>query len=306
MKPDLSHILTFLHVVEQGSFTKAADLLNISKSVVSKHVCALEEALSCQLLSRSTRKLEITEIGQQYYQSLKNIPAQLTEAEDLIHDYQAEPKGLLKVIAPANFESSLKADVVPNFLKQYPKVQLQLEFEKNPEEYVNSSFDVIIMWKLNHDIFPSYNLISKKLFSMPIGIYAAPKYLKKHGTPKVPEDLQHHNCFSQIDFKWPFKEKNKEVRYVQVSGNLKTKSVEIIHAATLQGLGIAYSYPFVFQQALKDKTAVKLLDDYTQFYADIHAFYQQSTYRQIKVSAFIQCVQDYYVKMQEEILGRGK
>lgn len=306
MKPDLSHILTFLHVVEQGSFTKAADLLNISKSVVSKHVCALEEALSCQLLSRSTRKLEITEIGQQYYQSLKNIPAQLTEAEDLIHDYQSEPKGLLKVIAPANFESSLKADVVPNFLKQYSKVQLQLEFEKNPEDYVNSSFDVIIMWKLNHDIFPNYNLISKKLFSMPIGIYASPKYLKKHGTPKVPEDLRNHNCFSQIDFKWPFKTKNKDVKYVEVSGNLKTKSVEIIHAATLQGLGIAYSYPFVFQQALKDKTAVKLLDDYTQFYADIHAFYQQSTYRQIKVSAFIQCVQAYYVKMQEEILGRGK
>lgn len=306
MKPDMSHILTFLQVVEQGSFTKAADLLKLSKSVVSKHVCALEEALACQLLNRSTRKLEMTEIGQQYYQRLKNIPAQLTEAQDLIHDYQAEPKGLLKVIAPANFESSLKADVVPNFLKQYSKVKLQLEFEKNPEDYINSSFDVIIMWKLNHDIFPNYNLVSKKLFSMPIGVYASPKYLKKHGTPKVPEDLQAHNCFSQIELKWPFKMKNKGVKYVEVSGNLQTKSVEIIHAATLQGLGIAYSYPFVFQQALKDKTAVKLLEDYTPFYADIHAFYQQSAYRQLKVSAFIQCVQSYYLKMQEEILGRGK
>ncbi len=306
MKPDMSHILTFLHVVEQGSFTKAAELLKISKSVVSKHVCALEDALSCQLLNRSTRKLEITELGQHFYQSLKNIPTQLAEAQDIIHDYQSEPKGLLKVIAPANFESSLKADVVPNFLKQYPKVKLQLEFEQKPEEFINSNFDVLIMWKLNYDIFPNYNLISKKLFSMPVGVYASPKYLKKHGTPKVPEDLREHNCFAQIEFKWPFKMKNKAVKYVEVSGNLQTKSVEIIHAATLQGLGIAYSYPFVFQQALKDKTAVKILDEYTQFHADIHAFYQQSVYRQLKVSAFIQCVQEYYLKMQEEILRRGK
>ena len=304
--PDMAHILTYLIVAESGSFTKAATTLKVSKSVVSKHISALEEALSCQLLHRSTRKLVLTEIGQHYYESLKNIPNQLADAQDLIHNYQSEPKGLLKVIAPANFESALKNEVVQTFLTQYPKVKLQLEFEKKPEDYIDSDVDIMIMWKLNQDNFPNYNLVSKKIFTMPIGVYAAPDYLKKYGTPKTPNDLLNHNCFSQIDFKWPFKMKNQSINYVAVSGNLKTKSVEIIHEATLQGLGIAYSYPFVFEKALEDKLAVKLLEDYTQLYVDIHAFYRQSAYRQVKVSAFIQCIQHYYQKMQSEILERGR
>jgi DNA-binding transcriptional LysR family regulator len=306
MAPDMSHILTYLTVVEQGSFTKAAAILRVSKSVVSKHIGALEEALACQLLQRSTRKLVVTEIGQHYYQSLKSIPNLLADAQELIHNYQSEPAGLLKVIAPANFESSLKVDVVRHFLTQNPKVKLHLEFEQRPQDHLDGDFDVIILWKLSQENFPSYNLISKKLFSMPVGVYAAPKYLQKHGTPKVPEDLLSHNCFSTIDFKWPFKTENDAIEYVGVSGNIQTKSVEIIHEATVQGLGIAYSYPVVFQQALKNKSAVKLLENFTQLYVDVVAFYRQSAYKQAKVSAFIQSIQAYYQKRQDEILKRGQ
>lgn len=306
MAPDVTHILTYIKVIEQGSFTKAAQVLNLSKSVVSKHVCALEAVLECQLLQRSTRKLVVTEIGLRYYQSVKNIPSQLDHAQEMIFGYQDVPKGVLKVIAPANFESSLKADVIPTFLTQNPQVTLDLQFEKKPQEYINGDFDIVIMWKLSQNNFPDYNLLTKKLFTMPVGIYAAPKYLHRHGTPKVPEDLLAHNCFSTIDFKWPFKMKNGAIQHIDVQGNLQTRSAEIIHEAAVQGLGVAYSYPFVFEQALRNNSVVKLLDEYTQFFVDIHVFYHQSAYKPLKVCAFIECVQDCYQKMQNEILRRGE
>jgi DNA-binding transcriptional LysR family regulator len=306
MKPDFTHILTYLAVVEHGSFTKAATILKISKSVVSKHISALEEALSAQLMHRSTRKILLTEVGQHYYDHLKSIPDQLEQASHVIHNYQAEPMGILKVIAPANFEYALRGEVLHDFLTRYPQVKLHVEFEKHPEDFIDSDFDIIILWKFNLEELPAYNLVTKKLFTMPIGMYASPEYLKKHGTPKKPADLTKHNCFSVIDTKWPFKMKDDRIEYVHVSGNLLTESVQVIHAAAMQGLGIAYSYPFVFQQALKDKTAVKLLESYTQLFVDINAYYRQSAYRQKKVGAFIECVQGYYQRIHHEVMARGK
>ena len=306
MKPDIEYIMTFIKVVELGSFTSAACDMNLSKSVVSKHVSSLEEALNVRLLKRTTRKLNVTDVGQIFYEQVKNIPYEIEHAQQAIQPYNDEPHGLLKVISPANFISSLKEEVVPNYLTKYQKVNLNLRGVRPVAAYVNDEFDIIIVWKLQHLNFPDYNMVGAKLFSMPIGIYATPEYLAEFGTPKTPDDLMDHNCFSSAGKRWPFRESTGTVYYKNIDGRLRSQNDEIIQAACVRGVGIAYSYPFLFEKELRSGAVVQLLEDYTQVFIEMYAFYHPTPYLPPKISTFIDEMKDYYRSRQDEIMARGK
>lgn len=303
--PDIEHIMTFIKVVELGSFTSAAYDLGISKSVVSKHVSSLEEALHSRLLKRTTRKLSITDVGKVFYEQVKNIPYEIQHAQQAIQPFNDEPHGLLKVIAPANFITSLKDEVVPDYLLKYPKVNLSLRGVRPVINYVNEEFDVIILWKLAHVNFPDYNMVAVKLFSMPVGVYATPEYLEEHGTPQHPDDLLNHNCFSSTGRRWPFRQEDGSVYYINIDGRLRSKSDEIIHAACSNSVGIAYSYPFLFQDELQNGTVVQILKDYTHIYIEMYAFYHPTSFLPPKISAFNEALKSHYHARQEEILSRG-
>lgn len=303
MRHNIEHILSYIKVVELGSFTKAAQELRLSKSVISKHISALEENLKTQLIKRSTRQLMVTEIGQAFYQQVKTIPEQLNNATNFLHAYHEQPHGLLKVISPINFSASLKLEVVPQFMKQFPEVKLQLRFERPVEDYVNDDFDIIVMWKFDHVNFADYNLVAKPLFKMPVGIYATPAYLQQFGTPQTPEDLQQHHCLSSISNKWPFRDADGNMSLQHISGNLETNSDEMIHGVVMNDLALAYSYPFMYLQALSQGTVVPVLQDYTHMTLDICAFYHPSPYQPMKIRAFLQAMQTYYERTQLEILS---
>ncbi len=292
--PQIDHIMTFIQVVEHGSFTAAADKLRLSKSIISKHVTALEEALETQLFERSTRKLAITEPGLAYYQEVKIIPEHLAAGQNVLQPFTQHPKGILKVITPANLTASLKKQVIPEYLINYPEVDIQLRSVRPVSKYVGENFDVIILWKLSHMTFPDYNLIAKKLLSLPIQIYATPAYLKQYGTPKKPEDLLKHNCFASVGNHWPFKTHSGSVKFLTVSGRLHTKNDEVIQGAVLAGAGITYSYPFLFQEALLQKQVTPILEQYTHLNIDVAAFYHPSQYLPRKTSAFIETLLSYY------------
>jgi DNA-binding transcriptional LysR family regulator len=304
-KPNIEHIFTFIKVVESGSFTAAADLLGLSKSVVSKHVSALEDVLQAQLIKRTTRKLNVTDIGREYYDQVKSIPYAVEHAQQAIQPHKDEPRGKLKVISPLNFISSLKLDVVPQYLLQHPHVELELLGVRPVIDYLDEQFDVIILWKLQHDTFLNYNLQSVKLFSMPIGVYASPDYLAKHGAPKTPADLKSHNCFSSLGNSWPFKQAGGDVFSVDVGGRLNTNSDEVVDAVCSQNGGIAYSYPFVFYKSLKRGHVLPILSDYTHVFIELYAFYHPTSFLPRKIAVFIEEMQTYYQARQNEILERG-
>jgi DNA-binding transcriptional LysR family regulator len=305
-KPDIEYIMTYIKVVELGSFTSAAYDMNLSKSVVSKHVSSLEEALNVRLLKRTTRKLSVTDVGKVFYEQVKNIPYEVENAQMAIQPYNDEPHGLLRVISPANFIASLKEEVVPNYLLKHEKVNLNLRGVRPVDEYVNDEYDVIILWKLQHLNFPDYNMVGVKLFSMPIGIYAAPEYLEKHGTPQTPDDMVNFNCFSSAGRRWPFRERDGNVYYKNIDGRLRSKNDDIIHAACVAGVGIAYSYPFLFEKELRAGKVVQILQDYTQVFVEMYGFYHPTPYLPPKISAFIDELKLYYRSRQEEIMARGQ
>jgi len=306
MKPNIEHIVTFIHVVDKGTFTGAAEHLNVSKSVVSKHVSALEYALGSELLKRTTRKLIPTEIGRAFYHQVKTIPDQVQEAEQRVQTFTEKPVGSLKVIAPVNLSASLKDEIVPAFLKEHEGMKLLLQFENRTEHHTEDEFDVIILWKLNVTDFPAYNLIPKKLFTMPIGIYGTPQYFKQHGTPKTPEDLVEHNCISSAGNRWPFKETKGSVEYHHMSGNLETTSDAVIKSLVMHHQALAYSFPFVFEEELKKGKVVSVLDSHTQVCVELYAFYHPSPYLPPKIVSFISSVTKHYHAMQEMISKRGQ
>lgn len=302
----IEYIMTYIKVVELGSFTSAAHDMNLSKSVVSKHVSALEEVLNVRLLKRTTRKLTVTDVGQVFYDQVKNIPYQVEHAQMAIQPFNDQPHGLLRVISPDNFISSLKEEVVPGYLLKYQNVDLNLRGVRPVSDFVNDEYDIIILWKLQHLNFPDYNMVAVKLFSMPIGIYATPEYLAEHGTPKTPDDLAQHNCFSSAGKRWPFREKDGTVYYKNIDGQLRSQNDEIIQAACMRGVGIAYSYPFLFEKELKSGRVIQVLQEYTQVFIEMYAFYHPTPYLPPKISTFIDAMKDYYRARQEEIMTRGQ
>lgn len=306
MKTNPEHVLSFIAVVEYGSFTRAARELHVSKSMVSKHIQALEDRLDVELVKRSTRQLVITDIGQAYYQQVKNIPEQLQAGLETIQPFLSEPKGILRVLSPANFAASLRDTVIPQFMTQYPNITLQISFFRPAEQHAitQEAFDVIILWKLNTNQFPNYNLIPNKLFSMRIGLYATADYLENKGTPQQPSDLLNHNCFSSIGNNWPFIVPNKGLEYTRVSGTLETSDDSVIQSVTRAGLGINYGYPFMYQDDMKNGLIKKVMTSYTDMQLDIAAFYQPSPRVPLKVRAFMDAIKTHYTGMQAEILQR--
>ena len=141
---------------------------------------------------------------------------------------------------------------------------------------------------------------------MPVDAYASKAYLKKHGEPKTPQDLERHNCFSSVGDRWPFREKGRSSYHLTVSGNLETQSDDIVHSATVSGLGIAYAYPFLFQKELAKKQVVPILQKHTELYIDIYAFFHPTAYVPQKIRAFIDMLQGHYQDMQDQILRRGE
>lgn len=301
MKVEIEHIVTFVTVVEQKSFTAAAIALGVSKSVVSKHISALEDALKNQFLIRTTRQLQVTDAGLAYYQHVKTIPDLVEQAMHMLQSYNDTPQGLLRLLSPANLSNSLKKEVIPTFLLNYPKVKLHLRFARRPEDDLHEKFDIAVLWKLSNENFPNYDLIAKKLISIPIGMYASKNYLKKHGIPQTPDDLAGHNCFSSGGLRWPFREENGEVYFRIVEGNLDTNDDEIIKTAVMKGLGIAYSHRVLFQDELNSREVVPVLQNYSQLFIDVCAFYQPTTFVPLKISKFIDAMQTYYHQIQNEL-----
>ena len=285
-------------VIEHGSFSQAAKAMGISKSIVSKHITALEYCFKIQLIERSTRKLVITEAGKTFYNQIKDLPNQLISAGKSLESFQSKPQGRLKVYAPINLCASIKNDIIPLFLSTYPDVILDIKFVRPVEQYLQETFDIIILWNVSSKPFPNYNLYMKKLFTTETGLYATKKYLDKHGKPKHPNELTKHNCFSSIGSHWPFIDpKDSKIFYIDVQGNLLSQSDELMHAATLKDIGISYEYPFLFSEELATKKVKKVLNNYTDIHIDVAAFYHPSQYIPLKITTFLEIMQQHYDKL---------
>lgn len=286
----------FARVVAAGSFSAAARDLGVSTAVVSRRIATLEARLGVRLLHRTTRRIALTDEGAHYHESIVRILQELEEAEAAATAGRAEPRGLLKVALPASFGHRHIAPLIPVFAGHYPKVELALQLSDRPVALVEEGFDLAIRIAQLTDS----SLAARKLAPNRRVVCASPAYLKKHGEPRSPADLERHNCLvgnwdHELSMTWEYREASGRRGEVRVRGHYACDNWEVLRDWALAGLGIALKSTWDVRDHLEDGSLVPLLPGYT-FGTDvaIYAVYPHRRHLPAKTRAFIDFLADSF------------
>lgn len=284
----LTDIAVFVQVVESGSFTKAAERLALSKAVISKYVNRLEERLGARLLNRTTRRLSLTEVGQTFYQGSLRGLNELYEAEAEVSRLQDAPRGTLRLSAPMSFGILHIAPALPDFMKRYPGLKVDMELNDRYLDMINEGFDVAIRGALE---LPDSSLVSRRLCTRKHVVVAAPCYIEQHGCPRKPEELAGHNVLSfsyqQSALNWSFVGPDQKTVSVKVSSRVQMNNSLALKEMLMAGMGIMRTPTFVVGQDIQEGRLFQLLPDYEAIEGAIYVVYPQRRHLSPKVRAFI-------------------
>ncbi len=285
----------FAAVVEAGNFTAAAERLGISRAAASKHVLQLEERLSARLLNRTTRRVSVTEAGRAFYEQCRRILADLEEAERSAGELHNEPRGELRIIAPTNFGLAEIGAAITDLVLAYPRLRINLTLNDRVTDPIEEGYDIAI--SVGRPRGTSSSLIARKLNTSRRILCAAPDYLARRGTPRLPEDLAQHACltYSYLDTpdEWHLIGHDGE-RVVKISGPIVTSHREVLKTATVRGLGIAYGPVIFFRDDLKAGRVIEVLPKFKLPEATIYAVYPVGQQRSAKVLAFNDFMTRYF------------
>lgn len=284
----LSDIEVFVQVVESGSFTAAADRLELSKSVISKYVTRLEDRLGARLLNRTTRKLSLTEVGQAFYHKTRIALQDLEDARTEVSRLQAEPRGVLRLNAPMSFGILHLAPRLVDFHQQYPEVRVDLNLDDRKLDVIEEGFDLSV----RISDLPDSSLIARRLCRCRHAIVASPKYLKEMGKPANPADLSKHRIltyrYQESSLNWHFLRGDKSTEQVQIDGHTRINNSLAIRQAVLSGLGIARMPTFSVGEDIKEGKLVKLFGNYDLPEVSIFLIYPQRRHLSPKIRAFVE------------------
>lgn len=258
MKDRLNGMRVFAQVVEAKSFSAAASQIGMSTSLASRHVSALERALSVKLLNRSTRKLSLTEAGSVFYEHCARIVQEAELAEQRLTQTQSEPAGLVKVTAVPAFAVRHILPALAEFHRKYPKVQVKLFCSNRTLDLGNEGFDLGI----RVSGAPAAHLVARKLVVNRSVLCATPAYLERHGTPRCIEDLRTHECvlFPPIAPKGVWTLQRDRRKYsIKVAGMLETDEMDAVRSAVVAGLGIGILPVYMVVDDLRQGQLVPLL-----------------------------------------------
>jgi DNA-binding transcriptional LysR family regulator len=274
---------TFALVVDSGSFAAAAKRLAVSPATVTHNVQLLEDYFGVRLLNRTTRKLSLTEVGQQYYDYCARILADIEEAERFVASSQATPRGLLRLNTSV-WLANVVAPLIPEFSASFPNVSFEVIMTHQMVDMVERGFDLAV----RAGPLPDSSLICRRIGIVPLTLCAAPDYLARRGTPERPADLISHNCltFTNISQRWRLAGAEGEIE-IDVTGNLRSNNFEVLRRATLAGHGISLLPVAGLITELKEGRLVPLLPNYRTDDPIVHAIYPASRYLSTAVRAFL-------------------
>lgn len=227
-------ITEFVTVVELHSFTAAAQHLGLSVAQVSRQIAALERRLSTRLLYRTTRRVSVTEPGQQYYRHCKASLDGLLEAERALSQTLDKPAGHLRITAPVFYGETVIAPILHRYLRDFPAVTAELNLDNRKLDLVAEAYDLGIRLGPSEDASQT----GRQLASRTHHVCASPAYLQQHGEPQTLTDLKHHQCIVGRRGTWRFQENEGRIREFPVQGRLRCNSGIAVVDAALQGLGL--------------------------------------------------------------------
>ena len=287
----MSEIEVFVKVVETGSFSAAADALNLSPSAVSKIVARVEARLGLPLAIRSTRRLRLTAEGEDYFARGRQILKDIESLEMGVKESAGQIGGALRVSCNVPFGMHVVAPLLPGFLAAFPEIRLEFSLSDSTADLIRESIDVAI----RTGVLADSTIRARKLVSSPRHIVAAPAYLARHSTPNEPRDLLNHNCltlgFNKNYGKWPFRISQDGVVTqldLAVKGNLALDDGESLRRFAIDGVGLARLSDFHIGPDLQAGRLVCVLEDYNPGDREpVSIIYADQSHLAARIRAFV-------------------
>ena len=268
--PDFEGLAIFAKVVELRSFAAAATELALSKATVSKAVTRLEQRLGARLFNRTSRRLALTDAGQKLSERAARLLADGEAVENEALAQSVSPCGLVRFAVPMTFGVKAVAPILPEFLKQYPDVAIDLHLSDAMVDLIGEGFDA----GLRIANLPDSSLIARRLCAMPRHTVASPAYLKRYGRPTHPMHLAQHKCLGYAYLStagvWHYTNAAGEQASVRPAGPLRVNNGEALMPALLAGLGIADLPDFIIGDAISSGEVEVILKDWKQTEGSVH------------------------------------
>lgn len=287
---NLSDILIFIRVADSGSFTKAAELLNLSRSAVGKSIQRLETHLSSRLIHRTTRTLSLSDEGTLFYESAQRILQEVADAENLILKRHQTPTGRLRITVPVAFGRLHVMPVLRDFLAAYPAIDLEVIFSDDYLDLIHDGIDLAIRFGSLQDS----SLIQQRLATHQLISCASPQYLAEHGLPKSLEDLAEHQQLIYLHqgraTPWRYYVQGRDVEY-PAYGRIRLYDVEALRDTALAHFGIAQIGAFLISEELAAGRLIPILQDIAPLIQPIYAVYPSKRHLSLKVKSLLQFIE---------------
>lgn len=283
----LQSMAIFVDVVSLGSFTAAADAHDISAPMVGKHIRFLEEQLGARLLTRTTRRQHLTEIGRHYVERCRQILEDVRAAESQAAELRAIPRGHLRVSAPVSFGGGPLTAAITDYLRRYPEVSVDLVLSNRLEDLVEAGYDVAVrVGRLADSSF-----VARELLPYRMQICAAPAYLERAGIPQTPADLAQHECLGFAHWHktlgWQLDAHSREEA---PSSRFTADNGQALLTAAVNGFGIIMQPHTLLAADVAAGRLVPILEAWLPAPRPMHVLYPQDRRNVPKLTAFVDLV----------------
>ncbi len=284
----LRSLETFCAAAELASFTKAASALSVTPAAISRAIARLEARLGVRLFVRTTRRIRLTEAGEQYFQRCRDILAQLAEAERQVAGHQIEPAGVIRISIPTTYGHRI-LPLLPEFRARHPKVRIDAHVSNRNIDFAEEGFDLAVRIRAPKDS----RLIVRKLEDSPIVVVASPAYLARCGTPQTLEDLAEHDCIQFAlpstgrKVPWQFM-RDGELFELETNGNYYCyEDVNACLVLARAGAGLLQTLRFLFEPGLASGELVEVLQPYAGCSRQVSLLYPHGRHLPQRVRLFV-------------------
>jgi DNA-binding transcriptional LysR family regulator len=294
-------LLLFARIVEAGSFSSAAQRLDLPKSTVSRRIALLEASVGERLLQRTTRRLMLTEFGASLLEHARKVAEEVEAAGALAQHRQAEPSGKLRISMPQDFANVVMADMIPRFMERYPAVSLEMDLSPRRVDLVAENFDIAIRMG---DLPEDSTLAARRVAIQQFGLYAAPSYLAQRGLPEQPDDLLRHDLLcvlSRAGGAVPWVLQRGKVRWEKaLTARLTANSPQLLARIACSGAGIAASTDFIVAKHVARGQLVRVLPEWEMPVATGWAVFPGRRLMPAKTRAFLDMLDEMFCKDRDK------
>ena len=301
-----TEIELFVQIAETGSMSRAAEALDLSNAAASRHLSALEERLGARLVERNTRRLYLTDTGQEFFSRAKGILADLKDAESAVNATSLNPTGVLRISASLSFSLHHIAPLLREYTQRYPNVTVHIEAANRYMDIIDNNIDVAIRTR---EVEPDSNITIRRLAETRRILTASPRYLAQHGLPKTLEDLARHKLLIYTLANNPNElrfTRDGKTTIMNVKGVLDANDGQILRVAALDGLGILVQPSYIVYDDIVAGRLVPVLDEWDLPRLNVNLAYPSRKHLSAKVRTFIDFVAEHFVKMDYERKWTGR